>query len=115
MGRVWPNTFVEAANLTVQVAALRRILGDGGDGNRFLINIPGRGYRFVAPIKIIEVVMPSLLTPDVVKDAHNLPAQINRLFGREGTVVGLSAQLSHDRCLTIVGPGGIGKRQLHWQ
>ena len=112
MARVWPNTFVAAANLTVQVAALRRILGDGRDGNRFLINIPGRGYRFVAPVKITEVVMPSLLTPDVVKEAHNLPAQVSRLFGREDTVAGLSTQLSHDRCVTVVGPGGIGKTSV---
>jgi DNA-binding winged helix-turn-helix (wHTH) protein len=52
MARVWPNTFVEPANLTVHIAALRRALCDGRGGNRFLINIPGRGYRFVAPIHI---------------------------------------------------------------
>jgi DNA-binding winged helix-turn-helix (wHTH) protein len=52
MARVWPNTFVEPANLTVQVASIRRALGDGRGGNRFLINIPGRGYRFVAPVKV---------------------------------------------------------------
>ena len=49
MARVWPNTFVEPQNLTVQITALRRALGDGRDGNRFIINIPGRGYCFVAP------------------------------------------------------------------
>jgi Transcriptional regulatory protein, C terminal len=50
MARVWPNTFVEPANLTVHVAALRRALGDCRDGNRFLINIPGRGQlRKCAP------------------------------------------------------------------
>ena len=38
--------------LTVQVASLRRALGDGRGGNRFLINIPGRGYRFVAPVRV---------------------------------------------------------------
>jgi DNA-binding winged helix-turn-helix (wHTH) protein len=36
----------------VQIASIRRALGDGRDCNRFLINIPGRGYRFVAPIKV---------------------------------------------------------------
>jgi DNA-binding winged helix-turn-helix (wHTH) protein len=51
MARVWPNTFVEPANLSVHIAALRRALGDGRDGNRFLITIPGRGYQFVAPVK----------------------------------------------------------------
>jgi DNA-binding winged helix-turn-helix (wHTH) protein len=52
MARVWPDTFVEPANLTVHISALRRALGDGRDGNRFLINIPGRGYCFVAPITV---------------------------------------------------------------
>jgi DNA-binding winged helix-turn-helix (wHTH) protein len=47
MTRVWPNTFVEPANLTVHISALRRALRDGRDGNRFIINIPGRGYCFV--------------------------------------------------------------------
>jgi DNA-binding winged helix-turn-helix (wHTH) protein len=50
MARVWPNTFVEPANLTVHISALRRTLRDGRDGNRFIINIPGRGYCFVMPI-----------------------------------------------------------------
>ena len=48
MARVWPNVFVEAANLTVHYA-LRR-LRDGQDVNRFIVNIPGRGYCFVASV-----------------------------------------------------------------
>jgi DNA-binding winged helix-turn-helix (wHTH) protein len=50
MARVWPNVFVEPANLTVHMSALRRALRDGQNGNRFIINIPGRGYCFVAPV-----------------------------------------------------------------
>ena len=52
MARVWPNVFVEPANLTVHISALRRMLRDGRDGNRFIINIPGRGYSFVAPVEV---------------------------------------------------------------
>jgi DNA-binding winged helix-turn-helix (wHTH) protein len=52
MARVWPNLFVEPANLTVHVSALRRALHDGSNGNRFIINIPGRGYCFVAPVTL---------------------------------------------------------------
>ena len=48
MARVWPDVFVTPANLTVHMSALRRTLRDGRDGNRFIINIPGRGYSFVA-------------------------------------------------------------------
>src|SRR6266567_9231613 len=49
MARVWPNTFVEPANLTVHIAALRRALGDGRDGNRFLINIHGSDEAITSP------------------------------------------------------------------
>jgi DNA-binding winged helix-turn-helix (wHTH) protein len=44
MARVWPNIFVDPANLTVHMSALRRMLRDVRDGNRFIINIPRRGY-----------------------------------------------------------------------
>lgn len=50
MTRVWPNTFVDPGNLAVHISALRRALRDGRDGNRFIINIPGRGYSFVASV-----------------------------------------------------------------
>jgi DNA-binding winged helix-turn-helix (wHTH) protein len=52
MARVWPNVFVEPANLTVHMSALRRTLRDGRDGNRFIINVPGRGYSFVASVEV---------------------------------------------------------------
>jgi DNA-binding winged helix-turn-helix (wHTH) protein len=52
MGRVWPDTFVEPANLTVHISALRRTLRDGRDGNRFIINVPGRGYSFVGLVEL---------------------------------------------------------------
>ena len=52
MARVWPNVFVEPANLTVHMSALRRALRDGRDGHRFIVNIPGRGYCFVASVNV---------------------------------------------------------------
>ena len=52
MDRVWPDTFVEPANLTVHISALRRTLRDGRDGNRFIINVPGRGYSFVGLVEM---------------------------------------------------------------
>ena len=50
MARVWPNLFVTPANITVHMSALRRTLRDGRDGNRFIINVPGRGYCFVGDV-----------------------------------------------------------------
>lgn len=47
---VWPHICVEPSNLKVQVAALRRALRDGEDGNRYISTVAGRGYWFVAPV-----------------------------------------------------------------
>src|SRR5229473_1327873 len=114
MARVWPKMFVEPANLTVHVAALRRVLGDGRNGNRYLVNIPGRGYRFVAPVRVADEAMPSLpqLQPIVASGANNLPAQITRLVGRAEALRILAAQSSQERFVTIVGPGGVGKTSV---
>ena len=54
MARVWPNLFVDPSNLTTNMSALRRALRDGRDGRRFIVNIPGRGYRFVASVDVSE-------------------------------------------------------------
>jgi DNA-binding winged helix-turn-helix (wHTH) protein len=70
MGRVWPNIFVEHANLSVHISALRRLLRDGRDGNRFIINIPGRGYRFVASIAVVD-----RLEPDGIENRGALHGQ----------------------------------------
>src|SRR5213595_648023 len=48
IARAWPKTFVEDANLKIQISALRRALGDGHAGRRFIVTVPGRGYNFVA-------------------------------------------------------------------
>ncbi|MDX2041917.1 MAG: tetratricopeptide repeat protein [Acidobacteriota bacterium] len=51
MRSLWPDTIVEENNLTVSMSALRKALGDGKDGQKFIETIPRRGYRFVAPIE----------------------------------------------------------------
>ena len=51
MERVWPATFVEEANLSVQISALRRVLGHQPDGRDYVETLPRRGYRFVAPVE----------------------------------------------------------------
>ena len=109
MAVVWPETVVVEANLTVHVAALRRALGDGQAGNRYIVNIPGRGYRFVSPVAFVEE--PKAVTPGPASAGlrHNLPAQLTRLIGRTEIVSQLAHQLPSQRLLTIVGPGGIGK------
>ena len=53
--RVWPGLTVDESNLRAQVALLRKALRDGQTGARAtLMTVPGRGYRFVAPISTRE-------------------------------------------------------------
>src|SRR5580700_3021719 len=48
---IWPNSFVEEANLAQNVSALRKALGESPGEHRYIATVPGRGYRFVADIK----------------------------------------------------------------
>lgn len=49
--RIWPNSFVEEANLSVNMSALRRGLGEGPDDHQYVETVPRHGYRFVADVK----------------------------------------------------------------
>ncbi|MGI8788182.1 MAG: winged helix-turn-helix domain-containing protein [Pyrinomonadaceae bacterium] len=50
LNHVWENQFVEEANLTVQISALRKALGERKDEPRFLVTVPGRGYKFIGEL-----------------------------------------------------------------
>jgi len=49
--KVWPDTFVEEANLASNISQLRKALGDGENGHRYIETAPKRGYRFVASVR----------------------------------------------------------------
>jgi TolB-like protein len=51
LAEVWPGTIVEENNLQVQISALRKALGDGPEGSRYLLTVPGRGYRFIGSVE----------------------------------------------------------------
>jgi DNA-binding winged helix-turn-helix (wHTH) protein/tetratricopeptide (TPR) repeat protein len=53
MKLVWPESFVEEANLTQTVFVLRKTLGNDADGRPFIDTVPRRGYRFAAPVQAI--------------------------------------------------------------
>jgi predicted ATPase/DNA-binding winged helix-turn-helix (wHTH) protein len=108
MARVWPDTFVEEGNLKVQVAGLRRALGDSRGSNRYLATIPGRGYRFVAPVSDADALTPS--RPRTAGEAsHHLSAPVTAVVDRADSVAAITAHLPRQRFISVVGPGGIGK------
>ncbi len=109
IARAWPKVFVEEANIRIQVSALRRALGDGQAGNRYIVTVPGRGYEFVAPVGLTAepAAMPAPAVPQ--PETHNLPLAMTRMIGREEAVATLASRLTRERLVTVVGPGGIGK------
>jgi predicted ATPase/DNA-binding winged helix-turn-helix (wHTH) protein len=109
IARVWPDTFVEDGNLRVHIAGLRKALGDGRGGNRFLATDPGRGYRFVA--SVTAVAPEPILAAGSAATSDDVPAALvpARIVGRSEVVAALATQLPLRRFITIVGPGGIGK------
>lgn len=108
LARAWPNTTVEESNLRAQVALLRKILGDDQTTARYIAAVPGRGYRFVAPISFSGAA-----TEAVTAGARsNLPRQLTRPIGRDEAIKAVKCRFQRGRLTTIVGPGGIGKTTL---
>ena len=112
MARAWPGVVVGEGSLRVAVADLRRALGDGQNGVRFIANVTGRGYCFVAPV-VREAAQPSRLFPlppeSLPAQKHKLPARLARVIGRNGAVEALLTLLASRRFVSVVGPGGLGK------
>ncbi len=52
LNKVWPNQFVEESNLPVHISTLRKALNEKKDEHRFIVTVPGRGYRFVPPVSV---------------------------------------------------------------
>lgn len=125
IARVWPNITVDEGTLRVHVAALRKALGDDRGGARYVTNVSGRGYCFVAPVT--SAVAPSAADPPASTfpqpgaavpataaappstRSPGLPRPLARMIGREAAVGDISAHLARQRFVTLHGPGGIGK------
>ena len=120
MAEVWPGVVVEENNIQVHVSALRKVLGTAGDGERYLLTVAGRGYRFVAPVERESADPPGTLTASVLDQPgtaapatpNNLPQQLTSLIGREGDLAEIKARLNSHRLLTLTGSGGVGKTRL---
>ncbi len=108
MARAWPDLIVEEGSLRFHIASLRKVLGDGQSGVRYVTNVAGRGYCFVAPIGR-SAATPTLAESCVADRTAKLPARLLRMVGRDEAVQAVSEQLLGQRFVTIVGPGGIGK------
>src|SRR5690348_6378287 len=62
MRKIWPDSFVEEANLTVNVSALRRALGDTPEHQQYIETVPKLGYRFTARVTARNETPPSFVS-----------------------------------------------------
>lgn len=108
LNRVWPDVTVEEGSLRFHIANLRKALGDGQEGARYIATLPGRGYCFVAPISRSS----DRRVPQAAAASFpyvNLPGRLVGMVGRDDDILKLSARLNSTRFVTIVGSGGVGK------
>ena len=111
--RVWGGRIVEEGNLTVYIAGLRKLLGSG-----FIATLPGRGYRFVAPVEEVGATRWAMKAhvgatrDEPEKPSTNLPAPLAQLIGRDAELTEVKSLLGSHRLVTLIGPGGIGKTRL---
>ncbi|MEH0199235.1 winged helix-turn-helix domain-containing protein [Caulobacter sp. CCNWLY153] len=107
LARVWADVVVDESTLRVHIAGLRKALGDGRDGARYVLNEQGRGYRFVAPVTRPDgepaASQPAPFTPARAR------ATARRIVGRDAIVDSLVHLLPERGFMTVIGPGGIGK------
>jgi predicted ATPase/DNA-binding winged helix-turn-helix (wHTH) protein len=105
----WPDVAVEEGSIRVPIAAIRKALGDGQFGSRYITNIKGRGYCFVAPVSRLSAASRAVDDGSASRKGPAFPPRLSRMIGREVAVDTISAQLVTGRFVTIVGAGGIGK------
>jgi predicted ATPase/DNA-binding winged helix-turn-helix (wHTH) protein len=109
MARVWKKVVVDEGSLRVHVAALRRALGDDGDARRYIVNVPGRGYAFVADVSP-SAPAPAGATwqqPNGVRGL--LPALLSPVVGRDDAIREVGSMVAEHRLVTVAGAGGVGK------
>jgi predicted ATPase/DNA-binding winged helix-turn-helix (wHTH) protein len=107
---VWPDVTVEEGSIRVHVAAIRKALGDGQFGNRYIANIKGRGYSFVGTV----VPLGDGTESSSARFRHQgrIPVRPIMMIGRETVVSEVSNKLRNERFVTLLGPGGIGKTTI---
>ena len=114
LAQIWPDATVEEGSLRFHIVNLRKALGDGRDGARYITTLTGRGYCFVAPISRSsdqgQALQGKTLAAAAASFPHaNLPGRLIGMVGRDDDVLKLSARLNATRFVTIVGSGGVGK------
>jgi predicted ATPase/DNA-binding winged helix-turn-helix (wHTH) protein len=107
IAKAWPDVTVEEGSLRVHLSSLRKALGDGQFGNKYIANVQGQGYRFIAPVTRL---LADRDGSSASARLSNLPPALGRMVGRDNVVREIQGRLqTEQRLITILGAGGIGK------
>jgi predicted ATPase/DNA-binding winged helix-turn-helix (wHTH) protein len=109
LSQVWPDVTVEESSLRFHMAGLRKALGDGKDGARYITTLAGRGYCFVAPVTRSRDEVEATKPPAADFPHANLPGRLVHMVGRDQDVLRIATDLMATRFVSIVGIGGVGK------
>jgi predicted ATPase/DNA-binding winged helix-turn-helix (wHTH) protein len=109
MARAWGRLVVNEGSLRFHIAALRKVLGDSESGYRYITNVTGRGYSWAAPVTFVASQATRNEAAAPYSSTHSLPRRPTRVFGRDEVIRALARELTAQRFVSIVGPGGIGK------
>lgn len=101
LNAAWPDLVVEEGNLTVQIAKLRKVLGNRPDGSDWIITIPRFGYRFSRSPSIADA--PHRLPTLAVLPFENLTGSTGEQYFADGIVDDLIAALSRFRSFGVIG------------
>src|SRR5689334_13598115 len=95
----WPGRVVGESNLTVQISAIRRVLGQVAGGEQWIETLARRAYRFVGPV--VETGAP--VSAGRESERSNIPEPLTSFVGRERELVEIKRLLPQTRLLTVVG------------
>ena len=85
MKRIWPDSFVEEANLTVNVSALRKTLGDTPGHQQYIETVPNLGYRFIAPVSTVPT--STSIVPTQPSTTHEEPISVTPVDTKQPVLV----------------------------
>jgi len=113
------DVFVDVdAGIRTAVLKIRQVLGDRRKLPRFVETVPGKGYRFIAPVAVVASNLASTRKVSAAMESrtetlrHNLPTEITSFVGRDKELRQLRQLLSTSRLLSLTGAGGVGKTRL---
>lgn len=124
---VWPDAFVEEATVAQNIFTLRKALGQGQSGNRFIETVPKRGYRFVASVREVRegddvLVVEKHTRTEIVTEEESVdvvsaggqsklaqraavaPNGWHAVFGQEAAATGSAEPTTHDAGVALARP-----------